>query len=159
MEWDAIAIIVSLFSLLISCITNRKSNELEKQKNKPIFYIRSTMENMGDRYIEIELITLRYKDIRNIGFKWVGEKEVKIKYNKTLKNEEDNIWNYTIILDINDTNKEKDINGKIIIECSTLYEKRIKFYKDINICSKYYPLVEEYSQELRKVASTEFKEI
>ena len=126
MEWDAIAIIVSLFSLLISCITNRKSNELEKQKNKPIFYIRSTMENMGDRYIEIELITLRYKDIRNIGLKWVGEKEVKIKYNKTLKNEEDNIWNYTIILDINDTNKEKDINGKIIIECSTLYEKRIK---------------------------------
>ncbi len=159
MNWDAVAIVVSLFSLWISYRTDRKARNLEKEKNKPIFYIRSTMEDRLNKNIEIELITLRYKDIRNITFKWIGDTGVQINYKKKLKSEDDNEWDYTILLDIKNTDKDKDIKGKIVLECSTIYEKNMCFWKDINICSKYYPLVEEYSQELKEISSTEFEEI
>lgn len=158
MDWSGGAFGVSLLSLVISFYTYMENRKAKKLKARPIFFISSTFENRHERYIEFYISVLKSQDLREFDLMWTGDPNVKLNFKKILKNEEKNIWEYKAILDIKNTVLENEVNGKLIIECTTIYEDCLVYYKEIKIISKYYQSFEEYFQELVKVASTEFIE-
>lgn len=154
---DIIALVISALTFILSVIINWNKGRIDRLKSRPIFYIRSTYENRMDRYIDIEIVSYKNDFLRKVDITWSGEKEVLLKYDK-IPTSKENLWNYKIRLDVSKTDKTKDVKGKVILKCTTVYEKSIYYNKDINILSKYYPMVEEYSQEIAKISSTEFEE-
>ncbi|MDC4249590.1 hypothetical protein M3X99_01010 [Clostridium perfringens] len=149
-----ISIGISAGALILSLINFKSINRFNKLKSRPIFFIRSTYEERSSRKVEIEVDAYRDDNIVNIEFVWVGTKGVKLEYKKKYIDKE-RLWDYILFLSLPEN--EKEIKGRIIVKCSTMFEKKLEYNKKVYIENKYYPLIEESVYELRKIASSEFE--
>ncbi|WP_221363549.1 hypothetical protein [Clostridium perfringens] len=149
-----ISIGISAGALILSLINFKSINRFNKLKSRPIFFIRSTYEERSSRKVEIEVDAYRDDNIVNIEFVWVGTKGVKLEYKKKYIDKE-RLWDYILFLLLPEN--EKEIKGRIIVKCSTMFEKKLEYNKKVYIENKYYPLIEESVYELRKIASSEFE--
>lgn len=155
LNWSTIiSISISALALILSFINFINMNRFNKLKSRPIFFVRSTYEDRSSRKVEIEVDTYRDDNIVNIEFIWVGTKGVKLAYKKRYI-EKERLWDYILFLSLPEN--EKEIKGRIIVKCSTMFEKKLEYNKKVYIENKYYPLIEESVYKLRKIASSEFE--
>lgn len=154
--WTIISAICAVIAVGLSIRIYMKDERYKKFKVRPVFYIRSHSEDRVERYIEIEVTNIKSQEVKDIEIKWIGNELVKLKCNKILKNNEENLWDYKITLNLSNTKIEEDVIGKILIECTTVYDERVTFKKDVEVYSKYYPLIEGYSQEMKGMSNEVF---
>jgi hypothetical protein len=100
LELGGFALAVSAASLYLSYRTYEDNKKTKKLETRPIFYIDSTFENRDERYIEFNISALKSRDIRNVDLTWIGDNNAKLRFNKILKNQETNTWEYKAILDL-----------------------------------------------------------
>ncbi len=151
-----ISAVCAVIAVFLSVRIYVKDEKYKKFKSRPVLYIRSCYENGLDKYIEIEVKNIKSEEVKEIEFNWIGDEVVELICNKILRENTKNIWDYRIILNTSKVQEGEDVIGKILVECTTVYDEKVTFKKEVEIYSKYYPMVEEYNLELKSIVNTTF---